>query len=144
MIEDRTIGIVLVAVVGLLGTVFTTMMGYFMRRADHRAAAEKVQVQLVAERLAASDRINELKLQNIANVVDATHTLSNSKMGNALRINKIATRRLAELSKDPADWETAKEAELQYDEHQRQQAKVDKAFPDGIPPASVSVDQKAL
>lgn len=136
MIEDKTIGIVLVAVVGFLGTVFTGMMTYFMRRSDQRAEAKKLEVQLVADRLAASDKINELKLQNIANVVDATHTLSNSKMGNALRINKIVTKRLAELSKDPADMEIAKEAELQYNEHQKQQAKVDKKFPEGIPPAS--------
>lgn len=135
MSEQTTISIV-GAVAGLIGTIFSGVMAYFMLRLKQKADLAAVEVKEVADKLVVTEKATDAKLQAISVVADATHKLSNSKMGNALRINKNVTRRLAELSKDIADATLADEAELQYDEHQRQQSKVDEAFPDGIPPAS--------
>lgn len=135
MSEQTTISIV-GAVAGLIGTIFSGVMAYFMLRLKQKADLAAVEVKEVADKLVVTEKATDAKLQAISVVADATHKLSNSKMGNALRINKNVTRRLAELSKDIADATLADEAELQYDEHQRQQSKVDEAFPEGIPPAS--------
>lgn len=135
MSEQTTISIV-GAVAGLIGTIFSGVMAYFMLRLKQKADLAAVEVKEVADKLVVTENATDAKLQAISVVADATHKLSNSKMGNALRINKNVTRRLAELSKDIADATLADEAELQYDEHQRQQSKVDEAFPEGIPPAS--------
>lgn len=131
------------SIIALVGTIFTGIMAYLMLRFNRKADAAAVEVKQVARRLAITEKStdakleeNKDKLEKLSVVADATHKLSNSKMGNALRINKNVTRRLAELSKDIADATLADEAELQYDEHQRQQSKVDEAFPEGIPPAS--------
>lgn len=135
MSEQTTISIV-GAVAGLIGTIFSGVMAYFMLRLKQKADLAAIEVKEVAKKLVVTEKATDAKLQAISVVADATHKLSNSKMGNALRINKNVTRRLAELSKDIADATLADEAELQYDEHQRQQSKVDEAFPEGIPPAS--------
>lgn len=141
--NDQTVSSVVVPVVGLVSTIFTGIMAYLMLRLKQKADAAAVEVKQVAKRLAITEKSRDAKLEEnkdkleaLSVVADATHKLSNSKMGNALRINKNVTRRLAELSKDVADATLADEAELQYDEHQRQQSKVDAAFPEGIPPAS--------
>lgn len=120
----------------LIGTIFTGMMGYFMLRQEHRARAAAIEVQRVADRLAVTDSATDAKLKNIARVVDVTHTLSNSKMGEALLTISKLSQRLAVISNNPTDAALAEEAKKKYEAHQRQQDKVDKEFPEGIPPAS--------
>lgn len=130
--NDQTI----ISIAGLISTIFTGIMAYFMLRLKQKADKAEVKVEQVAEKLVLTEQATDAKLKDIAVVVDATHKLSNSKMGIALRTAKDLTRRLAEISKDPKDIASADQAEAQYNEHQRQQEKVDAVFPDGIPPAS--------
>lgn len=135
MSDQTTISIV-GAVTGLIGTIFSGVMVYFMARLKQKADSAAVEVKQVADKLVVTEKATDAKLQDIAVVVDATHKLSNSKMGIALRTARDLTRRLAEISNDPNDLILAKEAKAQYDEHQRQQERVDAAFPGGIPSAS--------
>lgn len=135
MSDQTTISIV-GAVTGLIGTIFSGVMVYFMARLKQKADSAAVEVKQVADKLVVTEKATDAKLQDIAVVVDATHKLSNSKMGTALRTARDLTRRLAEISNDPNDLILAKEAKAQYDEHQRQQERVDAAFPAGIPSAS--------
>lgn len=99
------------SVVGLLSTIFTGAMAYLMLRL-------------------------KLKTDNIAKVTDATHRLSNSMYGRILRINWTLAGRIFELTNDPNDKKIADEALVAFNEHNKQQAQVDLAYPEGIKESS--------
>jgi len=65
------------------------------------------------------------KIDKIARVSESTHILVNSNMGIQLRINAVATRRLALMTGEKDDTEAANLAERLYLEHQTKQAIVD-------------------
>jgi hypothetical protein len=81
----------------------------------------------VKETLAATNQSFGTKLESIAKTADDTHTLVNANMGAALNVNRISTRRLADITKDAADIEAADKAEELYLAHERKQATVDAA-----------------
>jgi len=89
------------------------------------AAAGKVEEVKVTlkETTAAADK----KLDAIAVVGEKTHTLVNSNMEVQLKLNKVLSQRLAELTKDPADIAVAAQADRLLAEHQSKQAAVDDA-----------------
>ena len=69
------------------------------------------------------------QLDSIAKTGQDTHVLVNARMGAQLKLNMIATRRLADMTKGQpggeADEEAAKLAESLYREHEKKQAIVD-------------------
>ncbi len=69
---------------------------------------------------------NADRIETVARVADATHTLVNSNMGVALREKAIFARRVADLTKDAADQILATAAEKLLADHEAKQAKVDK------------------
>lgn len=86
-------------------------------------AAKKVEAVKVA--LEASGKATDKKLDAIAEVGDATHTLVNNNMGIQLKLNAVTLRRLAGITKKTGDREAAIAAEKLYAEHMAKQAVVD-------------------
>jgi len=122
--------------IGLCGTIFTGVMVYFMARLKNQADKAAIEVKNVAANLTETSAKTESKLNNIAKVTDATHKLSNSMMGVQLRLYSVATQKIADLTRGNPGAENdqliADEALRQFQEHERQQAQVDAAHPEGI------------
>ena len=57
--------------------------------------------------------------------LDEIHVLVNSAMGKALRANMLSSRRVAELTKTPADIAVADQAEHDYKDHMAKQGAID-------------------
>jgi hypothetical protein len=122
-----------------LTTVFTGVMGYYLLKlkgGQDKAAVEQGktagEVATVKTTLADTTAAQDRKLDDIAAVghdtartAEAVHTLVNSNMGTALHVNKVVTRRLADLTQDRTDEIAANLAEKMYAEHQTKQATVD-------------------
>lgn len=66
-----------------------------------------------------------LKLGKIAKTAESVHTLVNSAMGSQLKLNAVATRRLAMLTNAPVDVDAAAIAEKALKEHESKQEAVD-------------------
>lgn len=96
-----------------------------MTRSAEILAATKIKE--VKETLAANTTATEAKLDSIAKTGEDTHTLVNANMGAALNVNRISTRRLADITNNQADIEAADKAEELYLAHERKQATVDAA-----------------
>jgi hypothetical protein len=92
--------------------ILVTMASSILAAAGSRAAA----------RLAGE---NQKRADALAVVVRDTHTLVNNNMAIQLRLNKVVTRRLADVTRDPQDEQVADEAAGRYDDHMKKQAKVD-------------------
>lgn len=58
--------------------------------------------------------LSYLENSKTAKVARSTHCLVNSAMDAQMKINKLALRRIADLTKDPVDVEAALEAENVY------------------------------
>lgn len=86
--------------------------------------AEKA-TELVKETLAQNTQATDGKLAGLADVAAKTHLLVNSAMAAALKSTAVALRRIAEITKDPADLQAAEVAELASGEHAVKQAAVD-------------------
>jgi hypothetical protein len=126
-------------VVGCITTVFAAPMPALMLwlnirakqaaaeldRARKSARRAAVKVEGVRRTLEANTASTEVRLDDLATVAKATHLLVNSKMSVQLDANRIMARRLADLTKDPADEAAAELAERDYGEHQAKQAAVD-------------------
>lgn len=96
-----------------------------MARSAEILAATKIKE--VASALADSTTATDTKLDQIAKTGEDTHTLVNANMGAALNVNRISTRRLADITKDAADIEAADKADELYRAHEAKQATVDAA-----------------
>lgn len=92
---------------------------------DAAHAAEKVEG--VRLNLEGNQRQVTGQLESIEQTGKDTHTLVNNKMAIQLKINADKSRRLAEITKDPADILEALEAERMLDEHLGRQGNVDRA-----------------
>ena len=87
------------------------------------AAAEKV-----AEVKSTLDKGNDItarKLEDLSTLAHSTHQLVNSAMSNQLKITAIALGRIATMTGDPKDQDTAKLAENAYQEHLSKQQIID-------------------
>lgn len=108
-----------------LASVITAAIGgivaVLVARLNTKATNAATQVEKVAVKLSASDG----KIDAMARVVDDTHTLVNSNMEKALLVSSIALRRVANLTKDPADEAAAEVAESALIEHRKKQKMVD-------------------
>lgn len=65
------------------------------------------------------------RLGKIAKTAESVHTLVNSAMGSQLKLNAVATRRLAMLTNAPVDVDAAELAAKALKEHESKQATVD-------------------
>lgn len=65
------------------------------------------------------------KMEALEKVAGATHTLVNSNMGVQLKLNAVVSRRLADMTKEPADMVAAELADKLLAEHVSKQAVVD-------------------
>ena len=65
------------------------------------------------------------KLNKMESVNKETHALVNSAMGSQLRLASALSSRIAKLTNDPDDIESAKDAERLYQEHVAKQAIAD-------------------
>lgn len=101
-------------------TLFITNKHVEDAAAHARIARDEVKETLALNVNETSDKL--AKLQTIAN---DTHTLVNNNMAIQLRINAVKSRKLADITKDPADIEEAIVAERSLSEHLARQASVD-------------------
>ncbi len=97
--------------------------------ANRRAEESKAAAEQVASVLKATTDSSDARIEKLTKVTNDTHTLVNSNMGVQLRLNKVVTRRLANLTKDTpegeADEKAAALAESMLSEHEAKQAIVD-------------------
>lgn len=120
-----------VLIVGAFG-ILNIFAAWWMKRQD-RQDAEKREDRLatatndVATTLKATNTSFGEQLDSIAKTGEDTHTLVNANMGAALNVNRISTRRLADITNNQADIEAADKAEELYLAHERKQATVDAA-----------------
>lgn len=106
--------LVITSLFTLLGSVFTGIMAYLMARLNAGA-----KVAAIAADVQAARSTETLK------TVNAVHTLVNHNMRVALATAAVLARRVAELTKKPADVKVADAAELRVVEHDKAQADVD-------------------
>ena len=85
-----------------------------------------VKAEEVKQTLSDNTEATAAKLEGLAKVAVATHTLVNSNMAQQLRLNAAVTRRLADLTREPADAKAADLAEQLSAEHAAKQAVVDR------------------
>lgn len=138
--SDQVIISLIGGVIGLIGTIFTGVMVYFMAKLKSQAdktavevAKAAVEVGNVATKLESTTIVSDQKLNAIAKVADATHKLTNSNMGIQLRLTAGMARRVADLTGKSKDIHAADEADQLCKEHQTQQDKVDEKYPGGVP-----------
>jgi hypothetical protein len=121
------IGVIMAVVTGVFSVITLVVNNYF---ADKRAKAAAKEVKAVAVKLETTTSDQTRQLAVIAETGEKTHTLVNSNMGVQLKLNKVVTRRVADLTKgtsSAADDEAAAVlAAAMYDEHVAKQAQVDK------------------
>lgn len=94
-------------------------------KAQESAAWAAQHVTEVKAALVTATENQEAKLEGLAKVARATHTLVNSSMSAQLKISAIALRRVAELTKSPIDKRAADLAEHLLAEHEAKQVLVD-------------------
>jgi hypothetical protein len=113
----------------LIAAVVTLVLGWMQMRTKNAVvtSAENaaVKVETVKNVLAAVDTRTSQKLEDLADVTNATHTLVNSNMGVQLQLNATLARRVAELTKSPLDAEVADKADRMLSDHQSRQSIVD-------------------
>ncbi len=154
--SEQAITSIVTAVFGLLGTIFTGIMVYYMAKlkaSNERAAVQAenvavqaakvaVEVQHVATKLESTATAADAKQNAVAKVVDGIHTLVNNAMGIQLKRVAMLSRRWADAAKaDPSKSiseissaeSEADEDERLLKEHQGQQGLVDAKYPTGIP-----------
>jgi len=93
-------------------------------KVEEVASTQKDAAALVAK-VAKTLQTAEGKVDKLALVAEATHTLVNSAMGNQLQISALLARRLSTITGESGDISAAVEAERLYDDHIRKQAVVD-------------------
>jgi hypothetical protein len=124
-VSDQVIISLIGSLIALLGTMFSGYMAFKMAQLNASQKEAAVEVVKVKETLAASTVAADEKMNSLAKVADATHTLVNSSMSAQLKISAVALRRIAELTKNPEDDAAAKLAEKLDKEHTIKQSVVD-------------------
>lgn len=124
---------VVIVVLALAGIAVIGWLAYQVRNLDRnqgsRADVAAADVDDVRRTLRAATSASDIKLSDLADVARATHALVNSSMATQLYINMVVTRRLADLTGEPADVAAAGAASRLYDEHQGRQAVADAGGP---------------
>ncbi len=103
-----------------LGPVVLALLNWLTARkvADKAETVRKV--------LANTNASTDKKLTSISTTTNAVHTLVNSAMSEQLKLNAIISRRLANITKNPADDKAAIIAERMSEEHELKQQIIDR------------------
>jgi preprotein translocase subunit YajC len=109
------------SVVGLLGTVFTGLMAFFMARLNKQADAA---TQIAQTGLDKGEKILVASSKTLE-VATASHILLNHDRHVILQSNAVLARRIAEITKSQADIKTADDADKAVIEHDLGQARAD-------------------
>src|SRR5688572_23885549 len=118
--EDwRTVMLALIAFIG------GPYLMFRLERIKSQGNRTEQKAEAVKSELKVATKDQNEKLDSLANVGDATHSLVNSNMGTQLELNLVTARRLAAVTGDPADAEIARKAEKALADHNSKQAKVD-------------------
>lgn len=150
-----SLGIAIVTMIGSIsGPIAVGLMAWLLKNAEYRHQIQLKQVEIDLERErrrsrkrakaidekvdVAAKKVKEVKetldentskqdekLDGLAKVARATHTLVNSNMSNQLKATSVALRRLAEISQNAEDIAAAELAEAAYADHQEKQTAVD-------------------
>lgn len=112
-LDPTTKWIGVVTVVALAVTAVANVVLQVLARAEAArvASAAAQKVEEVKHTLEDKDILTNAKLEGLAKVADATHTLVNSAMCTQLKISAVALRRVADLTKHPDDVAAAELAE---------------------------------
>lgn len=113
--------VLIISAIGIPKVIDMVLEGYRARARELRD--KEIAAKVEAVRVEAKEGSN--KLEAIAKVSEATHTLVNSNMGAQLKLTAVATRRLAALTNDQADLDAADLADKLLAEHEAKQAVVD-------------------
>lgn len=108
--------------VAIIGFCALSVPGLLALLQNSKAAEQREQVKTT---LAVNEAKSDRKLAKIEATGEKTHTLVNSNMGAQLKLNAVATRRLADLTKDQDDINAANLAAKMLKEHEGRQAVVD-------------------
>lgn len=95
----------------IIAAVVTIVLAYLQQRNKNAAAADTAKV--------------EAKVEEVSKIAVSTHAVVNGKMALQLQRNATVTRRLATLTKEPADIIAAELAEKLYHEHMAKQTLAD-------------------
>jgi hypothetical protein len=117
------------SVIALVGVCFTGYLNYLVARLNRdqneRADEAERKTEQVRATLVTTTGIGLSRMDALAVVAKATHTLVNSSMGVQLELNRMVTRRLANLTHDPEDLRAADLADSMSREHEARQRAVD-------------------
>jgi preprotein translocase subunit YajC len=109
------------SVVGLLGTIFTGIMAFFMQRLNKQADAA---TQIAQTGLEKGEKILVASSKTLE-VATASHVILNHERHVLLQNNAVLARRIAEITKSQADIKTADDADRAVVEHDAGQARAD-------------------
>lgn len=134
--SDAVAAQLITAVIALLGTIFTGVLTYLMAKlrmeqesrdkvTDKKLETAAVKVEEVKTTLESNNDDTSKKLNDLATVAKATHTLVNSNMAIQLELNMKVTRELANLKDTQTARDMADAAEKLYHEHTVKQHEVD-------------------
>ncbi len=113
-VDNNTLQVLLT----LIAAVFALASAWISKANGEKAVAIKT---AVAETAA----VTTGRLEKLGDVAIATHVLVNSRMQATLKLVAVASRRLADITKDPTDIEAAVLAEKLHREHIARQDAVD-------------------
>jgi len=113
------------AAFAMIVAIFSGIMTYMMARLTINQNRAAVKVEEVKQTLEAKTTKNEAKLDDLAIMGKATHTLVNSSMSAQLKLVAELSRWKANQTNAPEDTQAADVAERLYREQQAKQARVD-------------------
>ncbi|MEI9971112.1 MAG: hypothetical protein WDO73_03110 [Ignavibacteriota bacterium] len=116
------------ATLAFLSAMAALLVGVLNRRAGEKAA---VRVEGIVE----TQKQAAVKVDEVAVVAHATHSLVNAKFGKVLALLAASARRVADLTGKKADIEMADKAETDRRQHDEEQARVDAGAAITPPPA---------
>lgn len=103
-------------------TVIMSIMAYLQRHYANAAAAKVAEVKSTLE---VTTVANDAKMADLKETGEKNHRLLNSKWALALETIRNLTKKVAEHTGDPKDFDAAKRAQIDLDEHAKKQAMVD-------------------
>ena len=128
---DHT-ALIINSVFSLLSILVTGIVAYFLKNLDKKAAVAEIgraDIKFDGIRARAETQVHRVeevdRAEATLKAVNIIHTLVNNDMHNALATSAILARKIADLTRAPADIEVAVVAEKAVVNHDKGQAKVD-------------------
>lgn len=125
-VNNETLGLVLNFIIALVVVVLPI---YLASKASNETAVVAKKVETVSDKVETATVAANEKLEEMAEVGEATHKLTNSAMGIQLELNLTLAQQIYEMTDDPKLKELAEKAVIRaraaLDDHIRKQANVD-------------------